>query len=103
MWTTAALLQGEPTGDHVKVALDIGKDGTRSEALRAVGAYFVGRHGDHGRRTELKAAYAHMPPYAQSAAYASSRFWKNTEKSTANSMWAGHGPLHALIAEALKA
>lgn len=102
MWSLAALMQGQPDDDEVKIALNIARDGARHEAVRAVGAYFVGMHGDHGRRTGLKTAYAQMPPYVQSAAYASSRFWKGVEKNNARAMWAGHSPLHGLITEALK-
>lgn len=103
MWSLAALMQADAASDdEVKIALDIARDGSRHEVLRAVGAYFVGRHGDHDRRTGLRAAYAQMPQYVQSAALASSRFWKGAEKSTARAMWAGHGPLHLLISEALK-
>lgn len=102
MWTLAALMQGEPNDDEVKIALDIMRDGNRHEALRAVKAYFVGMHGDYGRRTGLRTAYSQTPPFVQSAAYASSRFWKGPERSNARAMWAGHSPIHELITEALK-
>ena len=95
-------MQGQPGDDEVKTALNIVRDGSRHDALRAVGGYFVGLHGDHGRRTSLKAAYAQTPPYVQSAIYASSRYWKGVEKNNARAMWAGHSPLHGLITEALK-
>jgi hypothetical protein len=103
MWALAALMQAEkPTDSEVKVGLDIARDGSRHEGLRAVGAYFVGVHGDHGRRTNLRGAYAQMPPYVQSAVYASSRRWPGVEKNNAKAMWAGHSPLHTLLTEAMK-
>jgi hypothetical protein len=101
MWTLAALMQGEPEDEEVKIALDIARDGARHDAIRAVGAYFVGMHGDHGRRTDLRTAYPQMPQYVQSAVYASSRFWKGAEKNNARAMWAGHSPLHTLVTDAL--
>lgn len=103
MWTLAALMQGTEAADgEVKVALDIARDGSRSDALRAVAAYFVGRFGDHGRRTDIRATYPQTSTYVQSAIYASSRFWPGVEKSNAKATWATHSPLHALITSAMK-
>jgi hypothetical protein len=103
MWTLAALMQApDPTDDEVKIALDIARDGTRHDALRAVAAYFVGRFGDHARRTTLRALYPQVSNYVQAAIYATSRFWQGVERSNAKATWAGHGPLHALLTVAMK-
>ncbi len=103
MWTLAALMQrGEASDEEVKVALDLARDGARSDALRAVAAYFVGRFGDHGRRTNLRTAYAQTSTYVQSAIYASSRYWPGVEKSNAKAAWATHSSLHALLTVAMK-
>jgi len=103
MWVLAALMQApEPTDDEVKLALDIAKDGHRHEALRAVAAYFVGRFGDHTRRTSLRSLYQQVSNYTQAAIYATSRFWPNVEKTNARATWGGHGPLHTLISAAIK-
>lgn len=102
MWAVAAMMQAdEPNDDDVKIGLDIARDGSRHEALRAVGAYYAAIHGDHGRRTNLRTAYAQMPSYVQSAVYAASRFWPSVERNNAKAMWAGHSPLHILMTEAM--
>jgi len=103
MWVIAALMQApNPTDGEVKLALDIARDGTRHDALRAVAAYFVGRFGDHARRTTLRATYPQVSNYVQAAVYASSRFWPGVERSNAKATWAGHGQLHSLLTEAMK-
>lgn len=103
MWVLAALMQApSPTDDEVKVALDLLKDGTRHDALRAVAGYFVGRFGDHARRTTLRSQYSQLSNYVQAAIYASSRFWQGVEQANARATWAGHGPLHTLITAAIK-
>ncbi|MER9160061.1 RNA-directed DNA polymerase [Mesorhizobium sp. M0715] len=103
MWLIAAMMQAsEPTDDEVKIALDIAKDGTRHDALRAVAAYYVGRFGDHARRTSLRTLYAQVSNYVQAAIYASSRFWPGVERSNAKATWAGHGQLHSLLTIAMK-
>ncbi|AZO57058.1 MULTISPECIES: RNA-directed DNA polymerase [unclassified Mesorhizobium] len=103
MWLIAAMMQAsEPTDDEVKIALDIAKDGNRHDALRAVAAYYVGRFGDHARRTSLRTLYAQVSNYVQAAIYASSRFWPGVERLNAKATWAGHGQLHSLLTIAMK-
>ncbi len=103
MWTVAALMQApDPTDDEVKIVLDIARDGTRHDALRAVAAYFVGRFGDHARRQSLRALYPQVSNYVQVAIYATSRFWQGVERANAKATWAGHGPLHSLLTIAMK-
>lgn len=103
MWVIAALIQrGSAKDSIVKAALDIARNGAHHDALRAVAAYFVGKFGDHGRRTELRAAYSNCSPYVQASIYASSRFWVGVERSNAKATWAGHSGLHSLLTHALK-
>jgi hypothetical protein len=103
MWVLAALMQAPVSpDDEVKLALDIARDGTRHDALRAVAAYFVGRFGDHARRTALRTLYPQVSNYVQAAIYASSRFWPGVERSNAKATWAGHGALHSLLTVAMK-
>lgn len=103
MWVIAALMQSEECSDEeVKKVIQVARDGTRHDALRAAAAYFVGRFGDHARRTSLRQLYPQVSAYVQSAIYASSRFWPGAELSNAKSMWAGQGPLHVLLTEAMK-
>ena len=103
MWVLAAMNQiVKPTDSEVKLAWDIAGDGTRSDTLRAVAAYFVGRHGDYPRRTNLRTGYALMSGYIQAAIYASSRSWPSTERSNAKATWGAHGDLNTLLTAALK-
>ena len=103
MWTLGALMQSDKHDDaQVKTALDIARDGTRGDALRAVAGYFVGRFGDHGRRTDIRAVYPQTSAYVQSSIYASSRYWPGVERATARASWATHSPLHALLTSAMK-
>jgi len=103
MWLLAALMQApHPNDEEVKLALDIARDGTRHDALRALAGYFVGRFGDHARRTVIRSGYAQLSNYVQAAIYSSSRFWPGVERANAKAMWAGHGPLHSLITASIK-
>jgi hypothetical protein len=103
MWVVGAMMQApNPIDDEVKLCLDIAKDGTRHDVLRAVAAYFVGRFGDHARRTTLRALYPQVSNYVQAAIYASSRFWVGVERANAKATWGGHGQLHALLTIAMK-
>lgn len=103
MWLVGAMMQAPAlTDNEVKLALDIARDGTRNDALRAVAAYFVGRFGDHARRTSIRTLYPQVSNYVQAAIYASSRHWPGVERSNAKATWAGHGQLHSLLTVAMK-
>jgi Reverse transcriptase (RNA-dependent DNA polymerase) len=103
MWILAALMLGpKPEDALVKLATDILKDGNQHDALRAVAGYFVGRFGDHARRTALKNVYQQCAPYIQAAIYASSRFWPNVEANNAKATWGPHGLLNQLLTKALE-
>ena len=103
MWILGALMLGpKPDDTQVKRAVDILKDGNRHEALRAVAGYFVGRFGDHTRRTGLRNAYGQFSPYIQAAIYASSRFWPGVEPANAKATWGPHGLLNQLLTKAME-
>jgi hypothetical protein len=103
MWVVAAMNRiATPTDREVKLVLDIASDGTRTDVLRAVAAYFVGRHGDYARRTTLRGNYASVSGYVQAAIYASSWFWPQVERVNARAAWANHSDLNALLTYALK-
>ncbi len=103
MWVLAALMQApDPTDNEVRLALAIARDGNRHDALRAVAAYFVGRFGDHARRTSLRTLYPQVSNYVQASIYATSRFWQGVERVNAKATWAGHGTLHTLLTLAMK-
>jgi hypothetical protein len=102
MWVLAGLMQGDsPSDEQVKLAFDILKDGNRHDALRAVAAYFVGRFGNHSRRTSLRNYFQHCSPYVQSAIYASARFWKGAEKTNARATWGNLSLMNQLLTKAI--
>lgn len=101
MWCVAAMMQApEPTNEEVRLCLTLAQDGLRHDALRAVAAYHVGRYGDHGRRSDLRALYASTTPYVQAAIYASTRNWSGAERRNARAMWGTLSPLNLLLSEA---
>lgn len=103
MWILAAIMLGpKPDDGQVKLAMDVLKDGNRHETLRAVAAYFVGRFGDHARRTALRGVYGQFSPYIQAAIYASSRFWPGVEAGNAKATWGSHGLLNQLLTKAME-
>jgi len=102
MWVLAAMMQAPaPTDEEIKLALDVARDGARHDVLRAVAAYFVGRHGDYTRRTAIRANYGQFSNYVQAAIYASSRFWPGVERINAKATWGNHGQLHTLLSAAM--
>ncbi len=102
MWILAALLQVKPSGDDsTEAAVKILKDANRHDAVRAVGAIYVGRYGDHHRRKALATLYARASPYIQTAIYYSSSYWKGAERSNAKVNWGSHGDLNSLLKTAL--
>ena len=103
IWVLAALLQVERADDDaVKVALNLLKDATRHDALRAAAAIYVGRFGDHVRRKALITIYPSVSNYVQAAIYYSSKSWPRVEKSNARAGWRGHGLIHSLLTTALQ-
>jgi hypothetical protein len=102
VWVLAALSQADSADDvAVRTALDLLRDATRHDALRAVAAIYVGRYGDHTRRRTLISLYSSVSPYIQAAIYYSSRWWPGVERSTARASWGGHGTLHSLLTAAM--
>jgi len=102
MWVLAALGQVETSNDAVvKAALDVLRDPTRHDAVRAVAAIYVGRFGDHTRRKALISIYPSVSNYIQTAIYYTSRYWPAVERRNAKASWGGHGPLHSLLTTAM--
>lgn len=104
MWVLAGLLQAKTyKDDTVKVVWDVFNDANRHEALRAVAAIFVGRYGDHARRTNLINAYGPVgSPYIQSAVYFSSRWFPAAERANARKTWGNLSELNELMTAALQ-
>jgi hypothetical protein len=104
MWIMAALNYVHKAPDtRVKIALDILSDTSSHDCLRAVAAMFVGKHGDHARRTSLRNLYVKQSPYTQLAIFYSSRKWPSAERTNARSNWVGHSTLHKLMASSIGA
>jgi hypothetical protein len=102
MWVLAALSQVRTVDDDViKAALDVAKDATMHDALRAAAAIYVGRYGDHARRKALITLYSSVSGYVPAAIYYSSRLWSGPERNNAKASWTGHGPLHDFISIAM--
>jgi len=98
MWVLAGLAQGEKGEDAiVKAALQLLKSADSHDALRAVAAIYVGRFGDHARRTTLRSLYSSVGNYVQAAIFYSSQSWPSAERATAKASWSGHSVLHDLL------
>jgi hypothetical protein len=98
MWLLAGLAQSKKGEDAVaKAALDLLKSADSNDALRAVAAIYVGRFGDHARRTALRSFYPSVSNYVQAAIFYSSQKWPSAERATAKASWSGHGVLHDLL------
>jgi hypothetical protein len=98
MWLLAGLAHTDKGGDAVvKAALDLLKSTDSHDALRAVAAIYVGRFGDHARRTTLRGLYSSVSNYVQAAIFYSSQNWPAAERATARASWSGHGLLHDLL------
>lgn len=104
MWILAGLLQAKSYKDEtVKTVWDVFDDANRHQALRAVAAIFVGRYGDHARRTNLINAYGPVGnPYIQTAIYYSSRWFPSVERTNARKTWGSLSELNELMTAALQ-
>jgi hypothetical protein len=98
MWLLAGLSQSKNGEDAVvKAALYLLKSADSHDALRAVAAIYVGRFGNHARRTALRSRYSSVSNYVQAAIFYSSQKWPSAERATAKASWSGHGMLHDLL------
>lgn len=104
MWIVAGLLQASDYDDDtVKSVWDVYSDANRHEALRAAAAIFVGRYGDHMRRTTLINSYGTAgSPYLQAAIYFSSRWFPGPERANARKTWGSLTQLNELLTAALQ-
>lgn len=102
MWVVAALqIRKNHTDEAMKAAVQILKSGNSHDALRAVVAVYIGRHGDLTRRNALKGIYGEVSPYVQAAIYFSSVYWKGPEKANAKAQWGNLTPLNQLLTVAM--
>ncbi len=104
MWILAALLTAEKRDeDVVSLALKFYKEGRMHEALRAVAAVVVAKHGTFSRQKELFDNYGISgSTYLQTAVLYGSRYFQKDMRSAARKSWSGHSPTHALVAESIR-
>lgn len=103
-WVAGALLfQEDVSGPTLTTALRILKAPAFSPALRAVCAALVGKHGDAGKRRQLRTHYsAEASPYVRSAILFASRYFPTAERRTCLGAWGGHSSENALVASAVR-
>ena len=100
IWLLAALLTCSTVSDEiVRVALGIYRDGRKHEALRAVAAILVAKHGSFTRRKELADNYGLAGSiYLQTALLYGARYFSRQSRTTAIKAWSGHSSTHRLLA-----
>jgi hypothetical protein len=105
MWIIGALLYLDAVENStVTTVMRVLLDHTRSPALRAVCALFIGRHGDAARRRNLRTHYGTEPSdYVRAAILFASRYFPISERRTCLTAWGGHSNVNSLIARAVQA
>jgi hypothetical protein len=105
MWIIGTLLYIDAVENStVTTVMRILLDHTRSPALRAVCALFIGRHGDAARRHNLRTHYGTEPSdYVRAAILFASRYFPVSERRTCLTAWGGHSNINSLIARAVQA
>lgn len=104
MWILASLMTPEKsTDDVVSAALRIYKDGQRHEALRAVAAVFVAKHGTFMRKKELSDNYGISgSTYLQTSVLYGARYFQSAARRAAVKSWAGQSTTHSLVAKGIE-
>jgi hypothetical protein len=104
MWVLASLMTPNQSNDIiVNTALKIYKDGLRHEALRAVAAIFVAKHGTFLRQKELVDSYnISGSTYLQTAVLYGTRYFKGATRRSAIKAWSGQSTTHSLVAKAVE-
>ena len=104
LWPAVGLIASNSCSSHaVAQAARVMKNLGRSEAVRAICAVLVGRHGNAAQRHLLKQHYQDEPsPYVRSALLYSARYVPKPERDTCLMSWGGHSATNALIAKAVK-
>src|SRR5207245_2123178 len=100
MWILAALMTPDTSEDDiVSSALKIYKDGQRHEALRAVAAVFVAKHGTFPRQKELIDSYgASGSTYLQTSVLYGARYFQRATRRAVIKSWSGQSTTHSLVA-----
>ena len=104
MWILAALMTPATSEDDiVSAALRIYRDGQRHEALRAVAAIFVAKHGTFIRQKELFDAYGISgSPYLQTSVLYGARYFQKDMRKAGIKSWASQSSTHLLVAKAIE-
>ncbi len=104
MWILASLMTPEKSVDGiVSAALRIYKDGRRHEALRAVAAIFVAKHGTFPRQKELSDNYnISGSTYLQTAVLYGARYFNTPTRRASIKSWSGQSTTHLLVAKAIE-
>ena len=104
MWILACLLTPDKSTDAVvSAALKIYKDGQYHEALRAVAAIFVAKHGTFPRKKDLIDSYGITgSTYLQTAVLYGARYLSGVTRSSAIKAWSGQTTTHTLVAKAIE-
>lgn len=104
MWILASLMTSDKGRDGiVSDTLKIYKDGRRHEALRAVAAIFVAKHGTYPRQKELIDNYGITgSTYLQTAVLYGARYFHTTTRRTSIKSWSGQSTTHSLVAKAIE-
>jgi hypothetical protein len=103
MWVLAGLMtHRSSTDDVVSAALRIYKDGQRHEALRAVAAVFVAKHGSFTRRKELFDNYGSSgSTYLQTSVLYGARYFQREMRRAAIKAWSGQSGTHGLVGQSI--
>ena len=104
MWLLASLMTPSQNPDIVvSEAMRIYKDGQRHEALRAVAAIFIAKHGAFTRQKELIDNYGVSgSTYLQTAVLYGARYFKGATRRSAVKSWSGQSTTHSLVAKAIE-
>ena len=103
MWVLAALMtHSKSTDDVVSSALKIYKNGQGHEALRAVAAIFVAKHGSFTRQKELFDNYGLSgSTYLQTSVLYGARYFQKTSRRAALKAWSGQSSTHVLVGQSI--
>jgi hypothetical protein len=104
MWILASLMTPETSEDDIVAsALRIYRDGQRHEALRAVAAIFIAKHGSFTRKKQLADDYnLSGSTYLQTAVLYGARYFQGAQRRTAIKSWSSQTGTHTLVAKAIE-
>ena len=105
-WAWAAFLMRrfpEISTDLLTRAVNIQRDGARSDVVRSLLTYPVCAHGSPQRKKEVRDGYANAPLLVQLAIIHCGKYFTSGERSALMNTAEAHGDIQALMCEAFKA